>query len=169
MDERRRRFEHMVEAHSGDIYRYAYLLCRHRPTAEELVQETFLRAWRSFDKLRDRRKARSWLFTVVRREHARLYERARIPVVDDYPLDLVPSEGLENAEVLALRHAVMELPQILREALLLQVLGGLTGNEISEALDVPRATVNTRLFRAREQLRRALESVEDAARAGGAS
>ena len=68
-----------------------------------------------------------------------------------------------------MRDAVLKLPEIYREPLLLQVLGGLSGNEIAEILDVPRATVNTRLFRAREQLRRVLEGEDDLGRSGATS
>ncbi|MDX1487843.1 MAG: sigma factor [Acidiferrobacterales bacterium] len=77
MGTKQTRFEALVQALSTDLYRYAVWLCRDRNRAEELVQETFLRAWRSLDTLRDERAAKGWLITILRREHARGYERYR--------------------------------------------------------------------------------------------
>ena len=65
-------FESLVRAYSSELYRYAYWLCRDRFTAEDLVQETFARAWKSWDDLRDDKAAKSWLYTILRNEHARL-------------------------------------------------------------------------------------------------
>jgi len=145
-----------VRALSGDVYRYAFFLCRDEALAEDLTQETFLRAWRFLPGLRDDGKAKSWLFTTVRREHARQFERYR-PVMDEIDLERVPDGDADTPEVLALRQAMLRLPDKYREALTLQVIGGYTGQEIAQLLDIPRATVNTRLFRARNRLRRDLE------------
>lgn len=151
-----RTFHNIVEAYSSDLYRYAYFLCRDRHTAEDLVQETFTRAWRFLDSLRDASKAKSWLMTTLRREHARLYERYR-PQFDDLELDQIPGAGQIDPEVLALRQAVLGLPLKYRDAVVLQLVGGFNGQEIADILEVPRATVNTRLFRARQQLREVLD------------
>ncbi|MDX2313635.1 MAG: sigma-70 family RNA polymerase sigma factor, partial [Gammaproteobacteria bacterium] len=69
------RFEKLVNAVSSDLYRYAFRLCRNKAMAEDLVQETFLRAWRFLDSLREEKKAKSWLMTTLRREFARQFER----------------------------------------------------------------------------------------------
>ena len=68
-------FDQTVRAYSADLYRYAWWLCRDRFTAEELVQETFARAWKNWDSLEDLAAAKPWLITILRNEHARLYER----------------------------------------------------------------------------------------------
>ena len=75
-------FTALVNALSADLYRYAYWLCRDQDMAEDLVQETFARAWRSLDSLRDDRAAKSWLLTTLRREHARQYERTQPEFTD---------------------------------------------------------------------------------------
>ena len=159
MTKSRERFEKMVNALSGDLYRYAYLLCRNEAQAEDLVQETFMRAWRFLDTLRDERKAKSWLMTTVRREHARQYERYQ-PVFDNVELDQIAGGRETDPEIWTLRRALAELPLKYREVLLLQVIGGYSGAEMADMLDLPRATVNTRLFRARHRLRQALRSGE---------
>ncbi len=162
MSSTQQRFEKMVHALSGDLYRYAYMLCRNQAMAEDLVQETFMRAWRFFGSLRDDSKAKSWLMTTVRREFARQFERYRPVFVDDVDFDRIGGGEEINPEVWGLRRAIADLPVKYREVLLLQVVGGYTGAEIATMVELPRATVNTRLFRARQQLRKAM-GADDAA------
>ncbi len=152
-----RRYEAMVRALSGDVFRYAFSLCRNEAQAEDLTQETFLRAWRYLSSLRDDRKAKSWLFTTVRREFARQFERYQ-PVMEELDPEQVAGARGVDTEAWSLRRAVMDLPLKYREVLVLQAVGGYSGNEIAQLLGIPRATVNTRLFRARARLRQALES-----------
>jgi len=78
MSEKQRRFEHLVNGYSTDIYRMAYWLCRDRMIAEDLAQETFLRAWRALDSLQDETKSRAWLITILRRENARRFDRKHL-------------------------------------------------------------------------------------------
>lgn len=156
MGKTQQRFEKLVLALSSDLFRYAYFLCKNRELAEDLVQETYLRAWRFLGNLREESKAKSWLFTTLRREFARQFERYQ-PRFDDVEPDLLPGERGSEAEVLVIRRAMLRLPLKYREPLVLQVIGGYSGEEISNMLDIPRATVNTRLFRARQHLRRIFE------------
>src|SRR5579864_311376 len=71
----------LFESMRADLLRFAHWLARDRATAEDIVQESLLRAWRSRDSLKDPGAARAWLLTIVRREHARLYERKRLEFV----------------------------------------------------------------------------------------
>lgn len=150
------RFEKLVNAVSSDLYRYAFMLCRNRAMAEDLVQETFMRAWRFLDRLRDESKAKSWLMTTLRREFARQFERYQ-PIFDEVELEQIAGTQGIDPEVLALRREIVKLPEKYREVLVLQVIGGYTGEEMAAMLELPRATVNTRLFRARQQLRGILD------------
>ncbi len=68
MADKQTKYEALVHALHGDIYRYAYWLCRDPQVAEDLVQETFLRAWKSIDSLLDDKAAKAWLITILRRE-----------------------------------------------------------------------------------------------------
>ena len=79
---KQQRYESLVAALYQDVYRYAFWLCKNQPLAEDLVQETFLRAWRSLESLQNDKAAKAWLFTILRRENARLYERYRPDLVD---------------------------------------------------------------------------------------
>ena len=95
------RFEAMVNAYSSDLYRYVkYWLCRSRQLAEDLVQETFLRAWRFLDNLKDESKAKSWLITTLRREHARIYERYQ-PEFAEVDFESMPSKVDDFAKTLS--------------------------------------------------------------------
>lgn len=162
------RFEKMVNALSGDLYRYAYMLCRNQAMAEDLVQETFMRAWRFLDGLRDESKAKSWLMTTLRREFARQFERFQ-PQFDEVELDQIAGREDPDPEVWTLRRGIARLPVKYREVLVLQVIGGYSGTEIAHMLDLPRATVNTRLFRARQQLRDLMEEQVPSAAGRGQS
>ena len=71
----------LFESLRPDLLRFAHWLARDRAIAEDIVQESLLRAWRSRDALKDPAAARPWLLTIVRREHARLYERKRLELV----------------------------------------------------------------------------------------
>ena len=82
MNAKQKRYEALVKAFHADIYRYAYWLVKDRSVAEDVVQETFLRAWRSLDALNDEKAAKSWLITILRRENARRFERKQLDVVD---------------------------------------------------------------------------------------
>ncbi len=156
MEKAQQRFEKLVLALSSDMYRYAFFLCRNEDLAEDLVQETYMRAWRFLGSLRDESKAKSWLFTTLRREFARQFERYQ-PRFDDVDPDLLPGERSSQLEVLVIRRAMLGLPLKYREPIVLQVIGGYSGEEIANVLGVPRATVNTRLFRARQRLRKIFE------------
>jgi RNA polymerase sigma-70 factor (ECF subfamily) len=145
----------LFETMRPDLLRFAQWLSRDRATAEEIVQESLLRAWRSRDALKDPSAARPWLLTIVRREHARLFERKRLELVplDDIAETHAPRLDEPDSELFALRHAIMKLPIEYREPLVLQVIGGFTTEEIAEELALSSTAVLTRLFRARNKLR----------------
>lgn len=149
------RFNSLVDAHANFLYRYAYWLCRNRALAEDLVQETLLRAWKHFGKLQDIQAVKGWLTTILRREHARLYERAQVDIDAEALLDQLPApaDHDRSSEAFALREALARLPEKFREPLMLQVLGGYSCEDIASIMDLSKGAVMTRLFRAKEKLR----------------
>jgi RNA polymerase sigma-70 factor, ECF subfamily len=149
------KFEDLVRAYSSELYRYGYWLCRDRFQAEDLVQETFARAWKSWENLRDDTAAKSWLYTILRHEHARLFERKRLDIDDGHDLDLlVDGAGREPGLELEMRETLHALAPGYREPLLLQVLGGYSCAEIAKIMNLTEGAVMTRLTRARIVLRR---------------
>jgi RNA polymerase sigma-70 factor (ECF subfamily) len=156
---RQRQFDALVRAHNGDLYRYAYWLCGDAALAQDLTQETFLRAWRSLDALRETDAAKAWLITILRREHARLYERKSFDTTDIGELELDDRDSLspeQLGEDSLVRAAMLQLEPKYREPLLLQVLGGFSCDEIARELGLGAAAVMTQLFRARQKLKHLL-------------
>ena len=159
MKEKTLRYEALVRALHGDIYRYAYWLTNDKNTAEDIVQETFLRAWRALDSLQDEKAAKSWLITILRRENARRFERKQFDLVDFDDVSVSANDDEDsNAEVRQVRKAIGQLEPDYREPLMLQVIFGFSGEEIAEQLSLNKNTVMTRLFRARNQLKDVLTS-----------
>ncbi|WP_286233172.1 sigma-70 family RNA polymerase sigma factor [Thalassotalea sediminis] len=154
------RYEALVKALHGDLYRYAYWLTHDPQVSEDLVQETFLRAWRALDSLKDEKAAKSWLITILRRENARRFERKRFEM-SEYEESNIQDVKSTNAEQEIenhwLREKIANMPEEYREPLVLQVIGGFSGEEIATMLSLNKNTVMTRLFRARNQLKEALE------------
>lgn len=153
---RQEKFEVLIQGLSADLYRYAYWMCRDRVQAEELVQETYLRAWKAIDSLRDARSAKSWLFTIFRREFARQFERKQLDIqeLDDLGDLAAPAATLDTStEAFVLRRALAELSPEYREPLVLQILGGFSCDEIAQTMGLSSNAVMTRLFRARKQMR----------------
>ena len=153
---RRQRFDELVGVFHQDMYRYAAWLSRDRAVAEDVVQESLLRAWKSLDALREASAAKHWLLTIVRRENARYFERRRLETVDVD--DLTPSQEALLAdqpdhELDDVRAAIYRLEDDYREPLVLQVLMGYTTNEIAELMGLKQGAVLTRLHRARLKLR----------------
>lgn len=156
----RRQFEHTVRAYSPDLYRYAYWLCRDRFVAEDLVQETFERAWKNWQSLDNPGSVKAWLITILRHEHARLYERKQLDYADEEPEELQLPAPQQAGSQLELEQLVEELPLTYREPLLLQVLGGYSCGEIAGMLGASEGAIMTRLTRARQMLRAYLSTLE---------
>lgn len=161
-----------MHAYASDLYRYAVWLGNRPDAAEDLVQETFMRAWKALDSLRDPRAARGWLVTILRREHARRFEGSRggaMKLDDLDPERFAAFADADRADVLALRRALAELPADDREPLLLQVLGGYSCEEIGDMLGFTTGAVMTRLSRTRHKLRRCLKEGGRVGRKAGGS
>ena len=157
--DRRKRSDQIVGVFHQDMYRYAAWLCRDKAIAEDVVQESMLRAWKSLDALRDDSAAKPWLLTIVRRENARYFERKRLETVDIDNLSASQAALLAESpdeELNDLRAAIYELNDDYREPLVLQVLMGYSTNEIAEMMGLKQGAVLTRLHRARAKLKDAM-------------
>jgi RNA polymerase sigma-70 factor (ECF subfamily) len=155
-NEKRARFQAICQSLRPDLLRFAFWLSRDRALAEDVVQETLLRAWRAQDTLLNEAAAKPWFLTIIRREYARTFERKRLPTVDVEELVAQEAPTLAAADeqgLHELRAALFELPDEYREPLVLQVLMGYTTAEIAAELGLSNAAVLTRLFRARKRLR----------------
>jgi len=166
---RRQRFEAEALPHVGALLGTALRMTRNRSDAEDLVQETFLKAYRAFDQYRAGTNCRAWLFRILVNTGINDWSRrARRPPEVDYeaaePMlaapetealqapsrgELAAFEGLLDDEV---RAALAGVPEPFRIVFLLSVVEGFQYKEIATILDIPIGTVMSRLFRARKQL-----------------
>jgi RNA polymerase sigma-70 factor, ECF subfamily len=153
---KQKQYEAIVKVWYQHLYRHAYWLCKDQHVAEDLTQETFLKAWCFFDSLKNEKAAKSWLVTILRRENARRFERKQLKLVDisEYTVTDKSCKGSEQPlEHRWLKKQIMTLAPKYREPLILQVLAGFNNNEIAAILGLKNNTVTTRLFRSRAQLR----------------
>jgi len=161
--ERKRRFDALARQYADDLFRFGVWLCGDHALANDLVQETFMRAWKALDSLKDSGAAKSWLITILRREYARTFER-KVPPITDIDNVVVAEESEltpeDRTERDMLRKAMLELEEKYREPLILQTVMGLSIAEIAGQLELTESAVMTRVFRAREKLKQRLQPSE---------
>jgi RNA polymerase sigma-70 factor (ECF subfamily) len=155
-----------------DCYAFALSLTRRSHEAEDLVQDTFLKAQRAFASFTPGTNAKAWLFTILRRLHIDAYRRGRLrptPRPQDELTEMAPAAAVESAEDPddlpwdhlapgAVEAAIDGVPEPFRMPVRLRDLDGFSYREIGEILDVPSGTVMSRLHRGREYVRQALVS-----------
>ena len=159
-DAQRLSFERLVAPWRDDLYRYVFWLCRDPDLSDDVVQETMLRAYRSLSSLRDERLVKTWLLTIARREHARVYERKRLETRDIDELTAAETALIatgHDTDIDDMRQAILRLEADYREPLVLQVMLGLSTEEIAATMDIKQGAVLTRLHRARKKL---IEQIE---------
>ncbi|HVH32417.1 MAG TPA: sigma-70 family RNA polymerase sigma factor [bacterium] len=168
----RERFQALAEAHLNGLFGAALRLTRNRTRAEDLLQETFLRAWRSFHTFQPGTNARAWLYKILMNAYIDSYRKTtREPeVVDSDDVDefylytkVQESEDFRRAgnpeEVVLARlmdadvkGALDSLPESFRQVVILSDIEGFSYQEIADILSIPIGTVMSRLHRGRRQL-----------------
>lgn len=151
----------LLEKWVPSIYRFALRLSNDSQTAEDLTQETFLRAWRRRRTLQDARAARAWLFRITANLWRDQLRRNRSPVAragfleDDEPGSTHPPERMvAGKEDLARALKAMDaLPSRQRHVLYLSACEGLASGEIAEILDISPDAVKANLSLARKKMR----------------
>ncbi len=161
------RFDKQIRIYFNDLYRSALRLTGHASDAEDLVQETCLRAFKAFDQLRQPDAAPVWVFAILRSVYLREEERRpsrTIVSLDDIAASFltphemrqdtyrrfVPPEQPRREEI---REAMLKLPLVYREAVVLAHVAGFSYREMAEILACPVGTVMSRLFRGRRMRR----------------
>ena len=170
--EDRERFEAMVSEHLDGLFGASFRLTRNRTRAEDLLQETFLRAWRSFHTFRPGTNVRAWLYRILMNAYIDGYRKSeREPEVvdqedvdefylyskvhesEDYRRAGNPEEVLLNNLMDAdVKGALQSLPETFRNVVILADIEGFSYKEIAEILGIPIGTVMSRLHRGRRQL-----------------
>lgn len=170
-------FDKLYRDHVDLIYRYAHRLCGEAESAKDLVQETFLNAYRGLKDFRGDAQVSTWLYTIASRACMRMRrkrkgEPERELSLDDFvptsegefrlqiPMDgLTPEEALQNKELReALDHAIDKLPKKYRMTLVLRDMEGLSAKEVGAIMGANERAVKSRLHRARLFVRRELSA-----------
>ena len=154
---REKAFEHEAMPHTASLLRAATSITRDSAVAEDLVQETLLRAWRFFDRFDQGTNCKAWLFRIMLNLSIRVREKRTAESISSQPLDEIDADqastGGDYLQQLLIRRAFEALPQDQRSVLHLAIVDGFTCKEISEMLSLPIGTVMSRLSRGRVSLR----------------
>jgi RNA polymerase sigma-70 factor (ECF subfamily) len=150
-------FAALVGRYWERLYRWLYHLTRNQHAAEDLTQETFLKAFAGLQRFRARTNFAAWLFRIAHNNfanHYRLTQRNSRPLPHDLPARAQgPCEEAETRETMrSLAEAVARLPTDFRAALLLRVEEDLSFGEIAEVMGLTEETARWRVFKARQKL-----------------
>ncbi len=155
-------FEELVQRYQSSLLRTCYLCLQDRALAEDAVQETFLRAYRSMAQFRGECGEKTWLMRIAMNICRDLRRSGWMRWMDRrYTPEMLPEPAApctqEDSELV---QAVMRLPVKLRAVILLHYYQGMNVNEIADSLGIAQSSVSGRLKRGREKLRAALEGRE---------
>ena len=157
-------FEVVVRRYSDRMYRFILKYIADRATAEDLTQETFISAFQTLDRFNFQAKFSTWLFGIALNKIRNYYNRApeaRYRFVSDEWLQNFTSQGCSPPDAVerkntiqAVQRMIDQLPDDMREILILAAMEGCSYEEIARIVDMPVGTVKSKLFRAREQIRK---------------
>lgn len=154
-------FAEIVRRHQSFVYGAVLRVVRNPAIAEDLSQETFIRAFRGLGDFRGDSQVRSWLYRIATNLALNAVTRRKEFPSEDIPEEVAPAGPESQAETAAMgsamREAIEALPPDLARPLMLREYDGLSYEEIAATLELPLNTVRTRIFRARRALRDELE------------
>lgn len=155
-------FDELIQRWYGPLWTYVRRLTGEDEAAKDIAQDVWLRVLRGIGRLRQGSKLRPWLFGIARRTSMDwLRARYAAPVLSDVDVTAIAAEDAPldlQEELKAMQDELARLPLTEREVLTLFYLQELSLDEVADVLGVPAGTVKSRLFRARQLLRRELES-----------
>ncbi len=158
--------EKLLDEHQEAVFRYAYRLSGCASTAEDIVQEVFLRAFRNLHQLRDASAARGWLLVIARNEFVRWCRKSKAGGVamdlQDFELSREHAEPHVDCQEWV-EVGLEQLPEEFRLVLLMFYFEELSYAEIAEQLKIPLGTVMSRLNRGRAHMKTALEKINSRA------
>jgi RNA polymerase sigma-70 factor (ECF subfamily) len=151
--------EQFVIEHYEAIFRFLRNLTGSKEDAEDLTQQTFLRAWEALPSFRGDSSLSTWLHSIAYREYTHWLRSRREFVPLDEIVDMPDEQANQNLEAVLLRWAIYRLDPEHREVFVLYYVQGFSVNEIAKIIGVPAGTVKSRLFFARQKLRELLSDV----------
>jgi RNA polymerase sigma-70 factor (ECF subfamily) len=162
-------FSALVERQTRFLYRIAYSILRNVPDAEDVVQETFLKlyrtgAWREINEEKAYLARVAWRIAVERLPN-RLMESDEDVMAGLMAAGASPeTDAIRSSEQIRLRRLIDMLPEELRQPLVLSAVEEMTSREVAAVMGIPEGTVRTRVMRARTELRRRFEAMTEGRR-----
>ena len=159
---KRKSFEKLVQVHLDSLMQLAYMKCKNRELAEDLVQETCIKAYNSFLKKHEEIKnPKAWLFKILINTHIDFTRKKQLSIVELEAIDLEDQKDSSAGNDVAffykdLNEALKHLKPEQRIIVYLADVDEYSYKEISELLDIPMGTVMSRLYNARQNLRKLL-------------
>ena len=177
--ENKQQFDQFAQSEYNDLFYRAQALTKNRWDAEDLVQETFLRAYRFMNKYRENTNLRGWFFTILRNTFINKYrkdkkrpkqtqvdtiefaladeyqskDQTQYGAADDVDINMIFSDDIKNG--------FLRMPKHFRDVIMLVDVKGTTYKEAAEVLDCPLGTVMSRLHRGRTMIRRNLAHIKE--------
>lgn len=150
-------YEDCVESCADSLYRVAYRLTGNPALANELVQETYLAAWKNLASLTDPGKMRSWMFAILRNQYTKLIRKeSKAAKASELAFDVPQQMSSENESIDRVQQAIARLPENHRLPILLVAMEGLSVDDAAGVIGIPKGTVLSRLHRARQKLKELL-------------
>lgn len=152
----------LVAEHADAVYRVAYSVVRDPHAAEDIVQETIIRAWQSLGTWRGEGSMHGWIVSIAHNTSVSYLRRIRDLSVDPEQLQTIVAgsdverQTLAQVDLDVLKRALDSLDELSRTIVVMRDLEALSYDQIATSLDVPLSTVKTRLLRARRELQRAV-------------
>lgn len=154
-------FAELVRRHQAFVFGAAFRVTKHRQMAEDIAQETFLKAYRSANSFRGEGAVRAWMYRIARNLALNVVTRSRedsTPSLPEQPSSsTIEDQVIERERQDAVREQLRELPEPLRLPLVLREYQDLSYEDIAEKLDMPVNTIRTRIHRARKLVGKNLE------------
>ncbi len=147
-------FEQLLKPYYDDAVRFSRALAGSKPDGDDLLQESLIRAWRGFPKLREPKKFKSWLITIISNTHRSQVRRnwMKRMVGLDTVAEIPQPEILSYEEKDCVRQALQSVPRLLRETLVLFEVLGMSIKEIAIQQKVTESAIKSRLVRGRAKL-----------------
>jgi RNA polymerase sigma-70 factor, ECF subfamily len=159
-----RGLETLYNRHSGRTFKFLLRLTENRSAAEDLTHDVFLEVWKSAKRFEGRSSVATWIFSIARYKALDAGRKQRALTEHDLPTHPEPSpeaEAMQASSSDYMRACMMALSQEHREIIDLVYFHEKSVKEVSEILDIPEATVKTRMFYARKKLKEMLQAQGD--------
>ncbi|HOJ16138.1 MAG: sigma-70 family RNA polymerase sigma factor [Caldisericia bacterium] len=167
MSEEKELFENYFIKYKDDVYRVAYYYTRNSDEAEDLVQDTFIRAYKFFSKFKKNTNFKSWILKIMRNIYiTKSKKKSKENNIKNHEVDISKNYSLENdyldsITISDIRDAILMLPREFREVIILSDISGLMYEDIAKIIKVPVGTVRSRLHRGRLILKERLKEKYD--------